>query len=91
MALRPARRAGRVLLPAPVNPANTWDYFHVNAITIDPTDNNLVISSRNTSACYKVDRKTGRVIWKLGGKHSDFRMGREAASTSARRQLHPGA
>lgn len=62
-------------VPAPANPANTWDYFHVNAITIDPTDNNLVISSRNTSTCYKVDRKSGRVIWKLGGKHSDFHMG----------------
>jgi hypothetical protein len=62
-------------VPAPLNPANTWDYFHVNAITIDPTDNNLVISSRNTSTAYKVDRTTGRVIWKLGGKHSDFQMG----------------
>jgi hypothetical protein len=62
-------------VPAPANPANTWDYFHVNAITIDPTDNNLVISSRNTSTAYKVDRTTGRVIWKLGGKHSDFHMG----------------
>jgi hypothetical protein len=62
--------------PAPVNPADTWDYFHVNAITIDPADNNLVISSRNTCAAYKVDRTTGGVIWKLGGKHSDFHMGR---------------
>jgi hypothetical protein len=62
-------------IPAPAKPTNTWDYFHVNAITIDPTDNNLVISSRNTCACYKVDRTTGRVIWTLGGKHSDFHMG----------------
>jgi hypothetical protein len=61
--------------PAPAGAANTWDYFHVNAITVDPTDNNLIISSRNTCACYKVDRKSGRVIWKLGGKHSDFHMG----------------
>jgi hypothetical protein len=61
--------------PEPANAADAWDYFHVNAITIDPTDNNLVISSRNTCACYKVDRTTGRVIWKLGGKHSDFHMG----------------
>ena len=61
---------------APAKASNTWDYFHVNGITIDPTDNNLVISSRNTCACYKVDRKSGRVIWKLGGKHSDFHMGR---------------
>jgi hypothetical protein len=77
--------------PAPAKAANTWDYFHVNAITIDPTDNNLVISSRNTCACYKVDRTTGRVIWKLGGKHSDFHMG---AGTRFYFQhdvnLHPG-
>ena len=62
-------------VPAPANPANTWDYFHVNAITIDPIDNHLVISSRNTCACYKVHRTTGRVIWKLGGKQGDFHMG----------------
>ena len=61
--------------PPPRNAANTWDYFHVNGITVDPADNNLVISSRNTCACYKVDRRTGRVIWTLGGKHSDFHMG----------------
>ncbi|MFZ0384806.1 MAG: arylsulfotransferase family protein [Solirubrobacteraceae bacterium] len=61
--------------PPPANAANTWDYFHVNGITIDPTDNNLVISSRNTCACYKVDRTTGRVIWKLGGKHGNFHLG----------------
>ncbi|HEX5191513.1 MAG TPA: arylsulfotransferase family protein [Solirubrobacteraceae bacterium] len=61
---------------APTSASSTWDYFHVNGITIDPTDNNLVISSRNTCACYKVDRRTGRVIWTLGGKHSNFHMGR---------------
>jgi hypothetical protein len=62
-------------VPPPAKAANNWDYFHVNAITIDPTDNNLVISSRNTCACYKVDRKTGRVIWKLGGKGGNFHLG----------------
>ena len=83
MAHRPLCRPGGVLPSAARRPADPWDYFHVNAITIDPTDNNLVISGRNACACYKVDRSTGRVIWKLGGKHSDFRMGREAASTSS--------
>jgi Arylsulfotransferase (ASST) len=77
--------------PPPANPANTWDYFHVNAITIDPTDNNLVISSRNTCAAYKVDRKTGRVIWKLGGKHGNFRLGRGARFWFQHDvNLHPG-
>jgi Arylsulfotransferase (ASST) len=61
--------------PPPTNAANTWDYFHVNGIAIDPSDGNLVISSRNTCACYKVDRKSGRVIWTLGGKRGDFHMG----------------
>jgi hypothetical protein len=61
---------------APVlKPGWLWDYMHINAISIDPSDNNLVISGRNTCACYKVDRSTGSVIWRLGGKRSDFAMG----------------
>jgi hypothetical protein len=35
-----------------------------------------VISARNTWAVYKVSRETGAVIWRLGGKHSSFKMGR---------------
>src|SRR5918998_74429 len=50
------------------------DYFHLNSIDIEP-DNNLLISARETSAVYKIDRKTGEVIWRLGGKRSDFEMG----------------
>jgi hypothetical protein len=53
----------------------SWDYFHINAISIDPTDGNLVISSRNTWACYKIDRSSGDVIWQLGGKQNNFSMG----------------
>jgi len=52
-----------------------WDYFHINSIGIDPVDQNLLISSRNTSAVYKVNRRTGAVIWRMGGKHNQFRMG----------------
>src|ERR671910_872296 len=50
------------------------DYFHLNSIDVEP-DNNLLISARETSAVYKIDRKTGEVIWRLGGKRSDFEMG----------------
>ena len=53
----------------------TWDYFHINSINIDPSDGNLVISARNCWAFYKVNRKTGALIWRLGGKKSDFSMG----------------
>ncbi len=51
-----------------------FDYFHINSIAVD-YDNNLLISARNTSAVYKVDRGTGEVIWQFGGKKSDFEMG----------------
>ncbi|MGH2843027.1 MAG: arylsulfotransferase family protein, partial [Solirubrobacteraceae bacterium] len=61
-------------VPLAVRKEPAWDYFHINAISIDPSDGNLVISGRNTCACYKLDRKTGKVIWRLGGKHSDFQM-----------------
>ena len=50
------------------------DYFHLNSIDVDH-DNNLLISARETSAVYKIDRKTGEIIWRLGGKKSDFEMG----------------
>ena len=58
----------------PENPAAPFDYFHINSIDVDG-DGNLIISSRTTWAVYKVDRETGEVIWKLGGKGSDFEMG----------------
>jgi outer membrane protein assembly factor BamB len=51
-----------------------FDYFHINSIDVD-RDDNLLISARETSAVYKVDRTTGEVIWRLGGKKSDFEMG----------------
>src|SRR5918995_992296 len=50
------------------------DYFHLNSIDVEP-DNNLLISARETSAVYKIDRKSGEIIWRLGGKKSDFQMG----------------
>jgi hypothetical protein len=52
-----------------------FDYFHINSITVDPDDGNLVISARNTWAVYKVDRATGAVVWRLGGRRSDFALG----------------
>jgi outer membrane protein assembly factor BamB len=50
------------------------DYFHINSIDVEH-DNNLLVSARETSAVYKIDRNSGEVIWRLGGKKSDFEMG----------------
>jgi hypothetical protein len=52
-----------------------FDYFHVNSIERD-ADGNYLVSARNTWAIYKLDGETGRVLWRLGGKKSDFAMGR---------------
>jgi hypothetical protein len=65
-----------------------FDYFHVNSIEVD-NDSNLIVSARQTFAVYKIDRKSGEVIWRLGGKMSDFQMGpgtRFAFQHDARRQ-----
>jgi Arylsulfotransferase (ASST) len=53
----------------------SWDYFHVNSVAED-TDGDLIISARNTCAIYKLDRETGAIVWQLGGKGGDFRMGK---------------
>src|ERR671910_912906 len=51
-----------------------FDYFHINSI--DPIPGGyLIISARRTCAVYNVDRKTGEVVWRLGGEQSDFDMG----------------
>jgi hypothetical protein len=53
------------------------DYLHVNSIQ-PLADGHLLISARNTWALYKIHRRTGTVIWRLGGKRSDFAVPREA-------------
>jgi Arylsulfotransferase (ASST) len=57
-----------------------YDYFHINSIEVYDRDH-LLISSRTTSTVYKVDRKTGEVVWRLGGKKSDFEMGQGTRTT----------
>ena len=56
-----------------------FDYFHLNSIDQDG-DGNLVISARSTSAVYKIDHSTGKVIWTLGGRYSSFKLGAGAAT-----------
>ena len=51
-----------------------YDYFHINSVSLD-TDGNFLVSSRHTWTVYKVNRTTGAVMWRLGGKKSDFALG----------------
>jgi hypothetical protein len=54
--------------------AAPWDYFHLNSIDVD-ADGNYILSARNADAVYKLSRETGKIMWRLGGKQSDFKMG----------------
>ena len=55
--------------------APPYDYFHINSIDVEP-NGNFLVSARNTHTLYEIDRKTKKVLWRLGGKRSSFTMGR---------------
>jgi hypothetical protein len=54
--------------------ASPWDYFHLNSVSLDH-DGSLLVSSRNTWTIYKLNPQTGQIAWRLGGRHSSFKMG----------------
>jgi outer membrane protein assembly factor BamB len=58
----------------PTSAGTPFDYFHINSVEVGP-DGNLLISARNTWALYKLNRRSGAVIWRLAGKRSDFSLG----------------
>lgn len=51
--------------------AQTIDYVHMNAIEVD-RDSNILCSSRHLSEITKINRKTGAVMWRFGGKRNQF-------------------
>ncbi len=59
------------------NDANTnlinavQDFPHFNSVDFD-SDGNLLISARNLDEITKVDRNTGEIIWRWGGKNNQF-------------------
>jgi hypothetical protein len=64
-----------------------YDYFHLNSIR-EEAGGRLLVSARHTNAVYEIDKRTGAVRWRLGGKRSSFAMGRGtrfAAQHDARR------
>ena len=52
-----------------------WDPYHVNSVDLDRSGN-LLISARNTWGVYSVRKSDGKILWRLGGNHSNFRFGR---------------
>ena len=58
--------------PHPYHDVPSWDYLHFNSIIIDPKDNNFILSFASISTLIKINRKTGEIIWKLGGLGDEF-------------------
>jgi hypothetical protein len=54
--------------------SNYYDHLHINSIDVFDKDH-LIISSRATSTIFKISRKTGEIVWRLGGEKNDFEMG----------------
>jgi len=48
-----------------------YDFFHINSLAPDP-DGGVLVSARNTWTVYDVDGRSGKILWRLGGKKSTF-------------------
>lgn len=51
-----------------------WDFMHANSID-KSDDGHYLFNARHTNTVYKISKDDGSIIWRLGGKHSDFDMG----------------
>ena len=49
-----------------------FDYLHFNSA--EPVGDSMVMSFRHLDAVYKIDRSTGKILWKLGGTPTDERL-----------------
>jgi hypothetical protein len=67
-----------------------FDFFHINSIE-RLVDGDYLVSARNTWCIYKIDGRSGEVVWRLGGKRNDFAMGPGTVfAWQHDARLHPG-
>ena len=50
---------------------STIDYVHANAVDVD-NDGNYLLSARHMDEITKINKTTGDIIWRLGGKNNQF-------------------
>jgi Arylsulfotransferase (ASST) len=55
-------------LPLP-DGREAYDIAHLNSV--EPYGGRLLVSNRYHDAVYSIDRETGRIVWKLGGRKTD--------------------
>jgi hypothetical protein len=56
------------------NSSTAWECLHSNSIE-KGAGSHYILSGRSFSTIYKINGTDGSVIWRLGGKHSDFALG----------------
>lgn len=44
------------------------DIYHCNSVDVVPATNNVLLSVRHTSGVYLINKSSGMVSWKMGGK-----------------------
>lgn len=54
-----------------MNSPTKVDWTHANAVELDD-DGNIFLSSRHFNEITKINRQTGAIIWRLGGKRNQF-------------------
>jgi hypothetical protein len=69
---------------------NSWDHYAITDASVDLTqdrltfvhinsmeedqDGNIIISARRQDEVTKINRATGEIIWRLGGRNNDFQL-----------------
>lgn len=53
------------------------DYLHLNSVAVDPNDENLIVSFAASSQVIKINRISGKIMWKFGGLSDDFNLSDE--------------
>ena len=64
--------------PVPKHRGSPYDYFHINSVAPAP-GGDVLVSGRDTHTVYRIDRRSGRIVWRIGGKRSNFKLGKGAA------------
>jgi len=72
--------------------ASAWEFLHLNSVDKFP-DGDYLVSGRRTFAIYKVSHIDGSIVWRVGGKDSDFDLdlqfsGQHSARVHAQNDTH---
>ncbi len=57
---------------------NIWDAFHLNSVGLTDSPSDILVSGRNLFTIYRINKPTGNIVWRLGGKQSSFTFGQGA-------------